>query len=607
MQQAERKVAVGLVRCSTDMQENSIEDQEAEIRAWAKESGHSILQIFRDEGISGSELDRPGIRALLAYLESSPDHGTLVAWHRSRLARPSDPRQGIALELKIEDMGWKPHFLHGSQASGNVLVDAMMGLMEHHKNGQYLKDLSADTLRGLLRRITSGDVPGGTVPYGYAKVVTDSAGQERRILRTTKHRKLSEERVRWVPGDPEEIEVVRRIFELYSSGAGGYSAVARALNDEGKPSPRGGRWVNGTIRDMLTNPIYAGDLIWNRESSSRFFRVVEGKLKAKGPAKRAARKRTTNRENNDPANWIRIQNHHEALVERSTFEKVREIMNKRGQGRGRKRGQKAIHPLSGIAFCACCSQPMYGRTKHAVGYSYRRYSCSSYERAKDCAPNNMDAELFETAVVLLLKDKILGRFADVFEKNDAAAERELRDNIVAAFKAFCKLEGRSDGSSRDSLRREEQRLAAKITQAIENMGIVGPNLAPRIAEQIGTWERRRVEIDHELAKETGREEERRLQLENVEERADQSMEMLRQLANLDRNSALEAKREFFEQAVERVDMTYRTVPPQKGRKRPKHLFVEASVQTTDLLGITQEVGLSNVELLGRDSNTRPSG
>ena len=63
-----RKVAVGLVRCSTDRQEHSIEDQEAEIRAWASATGHELLRVFKDEGVSGSELDRPGVRALLAYL-----------------------------------------------------------------------------------------------------------------------------------------------------------------------------------------------------------------------------------------------------------------------------------------------------------------------------------------------------------------------------------------------------------------------------------------------------------------------------------------------------------------------------------------------------------
>ena len=156
--------------------------------------------------------------------------------------------------------------------------------------------------------------------------------------------------------------MVRRIFAFYAADRGGYATLAGLLNDEGIPAPAGGEWVGGTIRDLLCNPIYVGDLIWNRESSSRFFRVAGGKLVSQDKAHRSARsprKRTTYRAN-DPANWIRLENHHEALVERSTYEQVREVMKRRGQGRGRKRGQRPVHPLSGLVFCASCGQPIAG-------------------------------------------------------------------------------------------------------------------------------------------------------------------------------------------------------------------------------------------------------
>ncbi|MBL4846126.1 MAG: recombinase family protein [Planctomycetes bacterium] len=602
MKQAEeemRKVAVGLVRCSTDMQENSIADQEAEVRAWGEETGHELIQIFRDEGVSGSELDRPGIRALLAFLQSSPEKGTLVAWHRSRLARPADPRQGIALELKIEEMGWDIHFLHGTQASGNVLVDAMMGLMEHHKNGQYLKDLSADTLRGLLQRVTAGEVPGGKVSYGYAKEVTDSGGEVRIVRRRTKHRKLSEERVRWVLGDPTEVEVVERIFELYTTTGSGFANVAKQLNDDGIPSPNGGRWVGGTIRDMLVNPIYVGDLIWNRESSSRFFRVVAGKItpqkKAHPSRQLSSRRRKTNFLANDPSDWIRIENHHEAIVERSTFEKAREIMKKRSSQRGRRRGQASPYPLSGIAFCACCQGPMYGRRLKAKQFTYRRYSCSSYEKAKECAPNAMDAELFEWALLFQLKDAYFERLGEFF--TDEVPEEEIRKRLLERLEI--RFATKPVGLDRKRLRLEKKGLGEKIQQAIENMGIVGPEFAPKIAEQIGKWERRRVEIEHELAKDDGREEERRLQHQNLEEVAEDGLRLLQMLKNLGKESTLEQRRAFFERAIKRIDLRYETLPPREGRKRSVHRFIDATVQATDLLGVTQEVAFSNAELLGR--------
>lgn len=585
----ERKIAVGLVRCSTDMQEHSIEDQETEIRAWAKETNHDLVMMFRDEGVSGSELNRPGIRALFAFLESSERTGTLVCWHRSRLARPEDPRQGIVLELKIEELGWSLHFLKGTPASGNVLVDAMMGLVEHHKNGQYLKDLSADVLRTQLHRITAGDVPGGKVPYGYVKVVTESNGQERTILRTTKHRKLKEERVRWAPGDEAEVRVVRRIFDEYVQARDGFAEIARKLNDDEIPSPNNARWTAATIREILTNPHYVGDLIWNKETSSRFFRISGGRVLAQDRthASRAKRGSRTNYKKNNPADWIRIENHHEGLVDRSIFERAREIMTKRGAGHGRSRGQRPLHPLSGLVFCGTCGKPMYGRNTKAREHHYRKYFCSSYERSRDCAPNAIHADQLESAALFVLKeacvpkdrpiDTLRETFADIIRRN---ASKDVPDVDRAAMK------------------RERDDLATKIAKAVDNLGVVGPDIAQRLAGQIGAWERRRAELDLELSRDLGREETRRLHALKAEETADNLIALLQDLARLTRESSPQERRELFERTVKRIDVRFESVNPLGGGTRQRHVPIGATVKTNDLLGVAQQVGCTKNELLG---------
>ncbi|WP_137176247.1 recombinase family protein [Roseomonas sp. AR75] len=69
----------------------------------------------------------------------------------------------------------------------------------------------------------------------------------------------------------EEAAVVRRVFASY---AGGQSprAIARALNAEGIPGPRDGKWtasllLGGAAREtgMLRNRLYIGERIWNRQ------------------------------------------------------------------------------------------------------------------------------------------------------------------------------------------------------------------------------------------------------------------------------------------------------------------------------------------------------
>ena len=67
-----------------------------------------------------------------------------------------------------------------------------------------------------------------------------------------------------------EAEVVPRIFALYIAGAG-WKEIANRLNQEGVPTPRArghkgkrGTWSPSALRGVLTNPIYRGELVWNR-------------------------------------------------------------------------------------------------------------------------------------------------------------------------------------------------------------------------------------------------------------------------------------------------------------------------------------------------------
>lgn len=59
---------------------------------------------------------------------------------------------------------------------------------------------------------------------------------------------------------PEEAELVKRIFQLYLEGYG-QQAIANILFEEDAPTCLGGEWFSTTIRSMLRNEKYAGDLL----------------------------------------------------------------------------------------------------------------------------------------------------------------------------------------------------------------------------------------------------------------------------------------------------------------------------------------------------------
>ena len=98
---------------------------------------------------------------------------------------------------------------------------------------------------------------GGSLGYGYAVVkALDASGEpvrgERRI-------------------DEEQAGIVRRIFHEFANGASP-RAIARRLNEDGVPGPRGKRWSDNTLRGhaargtgLLNNELYIGRLVWNRQ------------------------------------------------------------------------------------------------------------------------------------------------------------------------------------------------------------------------------------------------------------------------------------------------------------------------------------------------------
>ena len=117
------------------------------------------------------------------------------------------------------------------------------------------REQSRERTRDALRRKAErGHVAGGLL-YGYRNVRGD--GHVTRVI------------------VPEEADVIRRIFREIAAGAG-YLAVAQTFNREGLPGPCQRPWAASSIRAMVFNPLYRGEIVWGRTR-----RVDQGGTKRK--------------------------------------------------------------------------------------------------------------------------------------------------------------------------------------------------------------------------------------------------------------------------------------------------------------------------------------
>ncbi len=88
-----------------------------------------------------------------------------------------------------------------------------------------------------------------------------------------------------------------------------------------------GLWSLTSVRGILANQTYCGDIVWNKRTDARFYRIVDGRaVERKGVIGRRL-------ERNDESDWIIIPGAHRALVARRTFETARQWLEAKPSSR----------------------------------------------------------------------------------------------------------------------------------------------------------------------------------------------------------------------------------------------------------------------------------
>ncbi len=153
-------------RVSTERQERqqTIDSQLDALQAWAKSANHELTDahVFRDEGYSGSRLDRPGLDALRdAVRDREVDVVAVLA--PDRLARRY-AYQVLLLE-EFRRAGCAVEFLtHAiSDDPGDQLLLQIQGAVAEYERAL----LSERFRRGKLQKARAGQFIGPHAPYGY--------------------------------------------------------------------------------------------------------------------------------------------------------------------------------------------------------------------------------------------------------------------------------------------------------------------------------------------------------------------------------------------------------------------------------------------------------
>jgi DNA invertase Pin-like site-specific DNA recombinase len=224
--------AAEYLRSSTCLQPYSIDAQRRVIREYADRNGFAITRTYVDQGRSGLTLSgRPGLSELLSDVAYGRcEYGAILVYDVSRWGRFQDADEAAHYEFLCRAVGVPVHYCAESFVSNGELSAFILKSLRRTMAAEYSRELSEKCFRGQKRISEMGFRTGGPSGYGLSRVAISEDGARTQVLRSGELKSISSDRVILVPGPPEEVDAVRKIFAMASEGGLGYTAIASQLN-----------------------------------------------------------------------------------------------------------------------------------------------------------------------------------------------------------------------------------------------------------------------------------------------------------------------------------------------------------------------------------------
>lgn len=274
-------------RVSTKQQaekEASIPEQVARCKELGLQLGATSFVEYIDDGYSGADSNRPGMRRLLRDVQNG-EFELVLCYSVDRWAR--DLADQLVFAREVERHARLEFVTHrkGDSPEDQLFFQIKGGFAEYER-----ALIRARTMMGKRKKAEKGQIVIPKAPYGYRY----------------NGNKLSPCFEVYEP----EATVVRNMFRWVAEEGLGIGSVALRLTREGVPSPKGKKWGTSTVGRILHNPVYKGE-----------FYNFKWKVMERGETKRSYVRR-------DPEEWICVRV--PAIVSAELWERVQEVIRRNG-------------------------------------------------------------------------------------------------------------------------------------------------------------------------------------------------------------------------------------------------------------------------------------
>ena len=428
-----------------DGESASIANQRDMLEHYCEKQGWEVVEVYQDDGYTGLNMERPDLKRMIKAIERRQVN-LVITKDLSRLGR-NYLQTGYLIEDFFPRNGVR--YIAMNDGIDTLRENNDIAPFKNILNEMYSKDISKKVHSSYLLKAQKGEFTGCVAPFGYRK---DPEDKNHLLV------------------DEETAPIVRQIFRWALEGHGP-NYIRRQLEEEKIPCPtwwnreRGYRntrtkwekkdpangryiWDFSVIKDILMNPVYAGDIA----SQKKEYRFKIGTIREK-----------------KPQDWIVVEGRHEPLIDRKSFAIVQSKLKSRQ--RPRQSGETSL--FAGLIKCGECGKSLTIRTTNAK-HPQQIYACKTYGAfgKNHCSQHRVEYDTLYRLVLNKIREcaraaltdgeAIAGRLSDT-------CEAEQRGQREAWERALAKDEERIEVLEKMVLRLYEDMVAGRISEANFNL------------------------------------------------------------------------------------------------------------------------------------------
>ncbi|MGO4887285.1 recombinase family protein [Anaerobacillus sp. MEB173] len=348
----------------------------------------TIEKEYLDSSVSSRRRDRKQFQNLLADANKKK-FDFVVIYDHSRLARIPEDHDMLRITMSLLEI---PIFESSTETlydSGDLILAAVKDGVAKYE----LDKIRINTKKTMETLADKGHWTGGVAPFGYM------------------YHKKGEKKHGHFEQVEHEVVLVKKVFELYKENHG-FASIAKQLPLK---SHRGSNWTKDKVKNIITNPIYAGYLAIRRKDLGRHNAVRER------------------------ADWrMKESSLMKPVITKSEWEYCWDLYTIKKSENKNPKHYKTSFLVNGLLICNNCNLSLKNKDQRTTSnqgkvYGKRVYYCQScsYKLIADDVHEKI-IDIFKTSFKLE-EDKIVENMKlKVSEKIDI--ENDKMENLVEALK-----------------------------------------------------------------------------------------------------------------------------------------------------------------------------